>query len=400
MPQLGFKYKGLTDDYSGLKNGLGNFTDDAENVLEGGKNGGAIGAIAGFLLNAVSAFAQQAYQNKTQESFYEKYESPKARMEQMAQAGINPAAAAQGISGGSFAQMNAAGPSSGLGQGLAQSLGQLIQNQPLTDADVRLKNASVRTAETQADLFEEEAKNYGIQNKYAPDKFEADIDVLKSQKRINSATAAMMEAKAEYAREFAKADLDLLQETANELRQRIKEEEENIELMKTQEGLNKALEFKNNQDATHQQWINGFCQKYGWDPDGPMAQYLAYVADDKDQDADELLEGFKAYQQMMSETQANAQEQAKNEKDPIRKETLRLEEERDRKIAPLLKKIEKEQYTLDHIDPTNAIAKGRIESYNNQIENINKDYARRIRRLSSNKGTSLKFGPFGGSVNE
>lgn len=82
-----------------------------------------IGPILGAGLNI---YAQQQ-QNAKQEAFFEQYMSPQARMAQMRAAGINPNAAAQGISGASAPQMNAAAPT-GAFSSLGEQLGNSVNN--------------------------------------------------------------------------------------------------------------------------------------------------------------------------------------------------------------------------------------------------------------------------------
>lgn len=98
----------------------------------------------GPLVSAGLNFAGQAYQNYKQEQFYNEYMSPQARMAQMKAAGINPNAAAEGISGSSAPQMTAAAPSSA-GNGVGEQLGNSV-NTALT-ADVIRSQAEKNYAE-------------------------------------------------------------------------------------------------------------------------------------------------------------------------------------------------------------------------------------------------------------
>lgn len=100
-----------------------------------------LGPFLGAGLNMIGT----AMQNRQQEQFFNDYMSPQARMAQMRAAGINPNAAAQGISGASAPQMNAAAPTgafSSLGEALGQSA-----NTALTAGNIaaQTKNLEVQT---------------------------------------------------------------------------------------------------------------------------------------------------------------------------------------------------------------------------------------------------------------
>ena len=133
------------------------FQSDADTqVLKGA--GGIASAIPyiGPVLGAMFNFWAQENQNQVQEEFYNKYMSPAARMAQMKAAGINPNAAAQGISGSSAPQMNAAAPTSafsGLGEQLGNSVNTALTARAIkagiarTDAETDLTN-SLNTEKT------------------------------------------------------------------------------------------------------------------------------------------------------------------------------------------------------------------------------------------------------------
>lgn len=84
-----------------------------------------VGPVLGAGMNMLGTFMQ----NRQQEAFYGDYMSPAARMAQMRAAGINPNAAAQGISGSAAPQMNAAAPTSaftGIGEQLGNSVNTML----------------------------------------------------------------------------------------------------------------------------------------------------------------------------------------------------------------------------------------------------------------------------------
>lgn len=145
-----------------------------------------IGPLLGFGMNMIG----QAMQNSKQEEFYSKYMSPQARMAQMRAAGINPNAAAQGISGSSAPQMNAAAPTSAFSS-LAEALGNSV-------------NTSLTANNIAADTWQKEvqAKGQDIQNKIAevelglkPSMLAAELDDLKES--ANQKRQAVEQSKAE-----------------------------------------------------------------------------------------------------------------------------------------------------------------------------------------------------------
>lgn len=107
-------------------------SDTAEGLKTAGSLASMIPYIGPFL-GAAMNMASMGIQNSEQERFFNQYMSPQARMAQMKAAGINPAAAAQGISGSSAPQMNAAAPSSAF-TGLGEQLGNSVNTSLTADA--------------------------------------------------------------------------------------------------------------------------------------------------------------------------------------------------------------------------------------------------------------------------
>ena len=163
----------------------------------------AIGALVGGGMNMLNT----AMQNRQQEKFYEEYMSPQARMRDMMAAGINPNAAAQGISGSSAPQMNAAAPTSAfssLGEQLGQSVNTALSAQNIA-ADTKQK--------------EVQAKGQDIQNKIAEVELGMKPDMLS-------------------------AELDDIRESANQRRQAVKQAQTEIEKIKAEkENLETQKEY-------------------------------------------------------------------------------------------------------------------------------------------------------------
>lgn len=126
----------------------------------------------GPFLGAAFNMASMGIQNSEQERMYNMYMSPQARMAQMKAAGINPAAAAQGVSGSSAPQMNAAAPSSaftGLGEQLGNSVNTALTADAIraginkTNAETELTN-SLNVEKTTTNKYLDAMQNAALRN--------------------------------------------------------------------------------------------------------------------------------------------------------------------------------------------------------------------------------------------
>lgn len=136
-----------------------------------------VGPLIGAGMNMLGTFMQ----NQQQEQFFNQYMSPAARMAQMKAAGINPAAAAQGISGAPAPQMNAAAPT-GAFTGLGEQLGNSV-NTALTASNIA---AQTRNLEVQSEGQDIVNKLNEVELGMKPSLLSAEIDDLKesaNQKR-------------------------------------------------------------------------------------------------------------------------------------------------------------------------------------------------------------------------
>lgn len=131
--------------------------------------------VVGPLLGAGLNMASQAMQNAKQEEFYSKYMSPQARMAQMRAAGINPNAAAQGISGSSAPQMNAASPT-GAFSSLGEALGNSV-NTALTAGNIAAQTHNLEVQTEGQDLMN---KMTEVELGIKPSMVAAQLDDLKA----------------------------------------------------------------------------------------------------------------------------------------------------------------------------------------------------------------------------
>lgn len=208
-----------------------------------------LGPFLGMGMNMIGT----AMQNRQQEQFYNKYMSPAARMAQMRAAGINPNAAAQGISGAAAPQMNAAAPTSAfssLGEALGQSVntgltagniaaqtknlevqteGQDLMNK-MTEVELGMK-PSLLSAELDDLRADAEQKRQAVeQSKAEVKKIDQEVDNLKTQKEYLLTQIGLAEydkrlKDAETRAANAKAALDNAERELTEVNKEIQEKE-------------------------------------------------------------------------------------------------------------------------------------------------------------------------------
>lgn len=181
--------------------------DSGASLMSGLSGLASMVPVVGPMLGSGMNLIAQAMQNRKQEEFYNKYMSPSAQMSQMMAAGINPAAAAQGISGSPAPSMQAAAPTSAFSS-LGEALGQSV-NSALSAQNLAAQNNNLNA----------QTKSIDLQNKIA----EVELGMKPS---------------------LLSAELDDLRESANERRQNIQQSNEEIkEIKKKIEVLNEQKEY-------------------------------------------------------------------------------------------------------------------------------------------------------------
>lgn len=209
----------------------------------------AVGSLAsvipyvGPFIGAAMNFAGAAYQNRAQERFFDEYMSPEARMSQMRAAGINPAAAAQGISGAPAPQMTAAGPS-GAFTGLGEQIGNSVNTMLSADAiRSEIRNMDSRTT------------GQDIQNRFDNQTFDNRALYLKNQGLIST---EQYKQASELSRQYPEmlsqsieqirsnirkndAQVKVFDQQIDNLKKEIGKMDEEIRKMKSDETLNYAL---------------------------------------------------------------------------------------------------------------------------------------------------------------
>lgn len=168
---------------------------------------------AGPFVSAALNFAGTWYQNYKQEQFYNDYMSPQARMSQMVAAGINPNAAAQGISGSSAPSISAA-PMSNAGTGVGEQLGNSV-NTALTAGLIK---SETEKNESEKNLTDSLNVEKSTTNKYLDRMQQATLDKLVQEGRISKSFANMAAVDEAYKPAVAEQSFNMLCSQAEQMR--------------------------------------------------------------------------------------------------------------------------------------------------------------------------------------
>lgn len=160
--------------------------DNTGQMLQGASGLASLVPYIGPVLAAGMNFAGQYMHNQQQEYFYNKYMSPAARMAQMRAAGINPNAAAQGISGSSAPQMNAAAPT-----GAFNDIGAQLGNSVNTALTADAIKAGINKTNAETELTNSLNVEKQTTNRYLDSMQQATLDKLVQDGRISKSFANM-----------------------------------------------------------------------------------------------------------------------------------------------------------------------------------------------------------------
>lgn len=254
----------------------------------------------GGMLGAVGNIASQAFQNSTQERFYNDYMSPQARMAQMRAAGINPNAAAQGISGSSAPSMVASAPNSAfsdIGRQLGESVNTSLTAQNIV-ADTREKEAASEDYKSSAKLKDSQNVGQQIENANKQDWYDKVLREMdnknlidKTEYRILSNDAALSDALYtgkiyQFWIGLAQQCQDLInaEEEHNLIIASIKEKYSNIalnaELAETEDAkqlnIRKDTELKE-EDRRYKAFRRNMISTFHYDPDSPVESNIAFA---------------------------------------------------------------------------------------------------------------------------
>lgn len=329
----------------------------------------ALATIIGTAISAAGSIGGMALQNSQQRKMYEDYMSPQARMSQMTQAGINPAAAAQGISGSAGANMTAAGPSSAL-----SGLGDIVAALPQLTAEI--DNIKSQTSKNQAEeaFYESQTTGKDLENKFNFETFERRIKALDLDNQQKSYIIDTLRPYAENADQWYKINFDNLDEQVNKTKKEISEIDEKIknlskerEVMDSQIGLNNASAQETAARTALEKQRKELIDSLGGE-DVESAYVIARVNGD-DKAADAIKQGVQDYVEAESKGAYNG--------DPVHREFNNAQDARDQLSAAISDAIEAQKQLGI------AFANGRI-SKSEYLEN-DREYSRVIKELKNSK---------------
>lgn len=238
------------------------------------------------------SFLGGMYQNAMQEQFYNKYQSPQARMRQMMEAGINPNAAAQGVSGAAAPGMSASGPANGFGD--------MVAAIPQLTAEIERIKSDTSKNQAEEKYFDSLTTGKDIENKFNFETFEKRIESLNLDNEHKSYIIDTLRPYADHADEWYQINFNQLDETVKKIKKEISEIDEKIknlgeerEVMETQEGLNVANANEANARAALERQKKELIDKLGGE-DAESAYVISRVEGD-DKKADAIKEGITTF---------------------------------------------------------------------------------------------------------
>lgn len=327
-----------------------------------------VGPLIGAGMNMLGTYMQ----NQQQEQFFNDYMSPTARMSQMRAAGINPAAAAQGISGAPAPQMNAAAPT-GAFTGLGEQLGNSV-NTALTASNI--------AADTKQKAVQAEGQ-----------------DIIN---KLNEVELGMKPS-------LLSAELDDLKESANQKRQAIDESKTNVDKIKAEKAkLEQEKEF-----IISQIGLVEYDKKVKEadaalkNAQAALAQANKELADvnkqiqEKERDnyltPEEKITKEGEAQEKVAVAAAEAKEKANVENDPEQRTKKALTDQYEKESFELQKEIDEINRKLnDHYRGNKKLPyfertqlEYHLKTLEGRLQNITDKYHENMRRYSSNEGISI-----------
>lgn len=329
----------------------------------------ALASIIGTTIATAGSFAGGMYQNYKQEQFYNNYMSPQARMRDMTQAGINPSAAAQGISGSSAAQMSASGPS-----GALSGLGDMVSAIPQLTAEI--ENIKSMTSKNQAEeeFYKSQTTGQNIENKFNFETFETRIKSLDLDNNHKSFIIDTLRPYAENSDQWYKINFDALDEQVKKTKKEVDEIDEKIknlgkerEVMDSQIGKNEADAGEANARAALERQKKEIIDSLGGE-DVQSAYVIARV-NGNDKTADAIKDGVQDYVEAESKGAYNG--------DPVHREFNNLQDARDQLSIAITDAIDaQKQLGIDYVN-------GRVSR--SEYERKDKEYTRLIKEMRNSK---------------
>ena len=376
-----------------------NFYNPYGNAFQYGVSGG-LGAAASMsgmpLLGAgvslVGNILGQYMQNQNQIEMYNAYSSPMARMAQMRAAGINTNAAAQGISGSSAPNMQAAAPTNAF-NGVGEQLGNSV-------------NTALTASAIEAGIKNTEAMTEGqrISNRFENQTFDNRAAYLKNQGLISNEEYKQ-------ASELSRQYPELLDQTIEQMRSNIRKNqqienlkkeiskiEEEIRKMKSDETLNYAMAGENNARAELERQQKLLAEK-NTELAGVEKQKAELGADNnvelKYREIEKSQGSAAADKWLESQYKVvNKIEQGVQDANVMTQEQRRIVESYDKQIQQAeqyLEECTQNYYNAGSIGK--SWHKGSMEAAQNKLNSLRKEKAEQLRRLGINESSTNKVGP-------
>ncbi len=353
-------------------------------------------------LSLLGNIAGQYFQNQNQVELYNAYMSPMARMSQMRAAGINTNAAAQGISGSSAPNMQAASPTNAF-TGVGEQLGNSV-NTALTAENIKANTQNV----------EAQTEGQRIANRFENQTFDDRAAYLKNQGLISGEEYRQ-------ASELSRQYPEMLNQTIEQMRSNIRKNdaqvrvsdqqitnlkkeiskmEEEIRKMKSDETLNYAMSGENAARAALEEAEKNLTDK---------KTELANIEKNKAElGADSNVElkyreiekrqGREAADKWLESQYGivNKIETASQDANPMTAEQRKIIESYDKQIEAAEQWLEECTLKYQTAGSINkSWQKGSMEAAQNRLDNLRKQKAEQLRRLGINESTSYKAGSVG-----
>ena len=272
------------------------------------------------------------------EQQYLKYQSPQAIMQQMIDAGINPNAAAQGISGsGPASMMNTASQ-------VTPDFGAIGSDAVNAYYGAKIADAQEENIKADTDYTRSKTVGQDIENDWSPEQFRTAIAEALSRITKNDTDSKYVEEQTRQLIEMFPDQKELLHfkvEEVKEMVEKIKKErdvmDQEIRESESRIGVNGAQKAKLDSETA----INNFILENGYDPRSPEGKMIIKLSstDPKDRKEGEQL------MDAIIEVQDKADEEIRNN-DPIVQQEKQLKEQYEKDVARVDELLEKDKKEL------------------------------------------------------
>lgn len=371
-------------------------------------------AIAASLIGAGVAAGGNIFslyeQNRLNESYYNQFLSPVAQKRQMLAAGINPNAAAQGISGSFNPSFQSASASEAAG--VSGEVGELLANSVNMEA-VR------RNTDADTDNVKTDTEGKKIENEWNQQTFQARIDELAKKNQWSDEDIKRMQAFNKYADDLynwnsqkAKQDVENAKKQWELFKSEISKNEKLAELYDEQTGEVNQHKQKLYWETEYQKWFTNYCKDNNIMPGTPESEYLrnSLILADADPDSSEAKDAKQFVDTMDKCTEDIANDKAKGatvgavqstvENDPQAALKKRYYDMMEAELKPIEDQIKKWTAKRNKFQPGNP----NYKQCDKEIRSLKRNYSRatnkwRRKMRHVDKGGSAGASAFGFGAN-